>query len=449
MTASILVVDDHADFAEMVAEHLTGAGYVCRVAASGRAAIESARQYMPDLVVTDLRMSEVDGLDVLDAIRALDADIPVIIVTAFGGVEGAIESVKRGAYHYLVKPLRLEELSLHVRRALDQRVLRREHRHLRAALRSSLAQLVGDSAAMRKLYSLIESVAQSSAPVLVRGESGTGKELVARAIHEQGPRRAAPFVPVNCTAIPEPLLESELFGHVRGAFTGATTSRAGLVVEASGGTLFLDEIGDMAASLQARLLRVLQEGEIRPVGTDSSRRIDVRVIAATHQDLEAKIESGQFRADLFYRLDVVPLKVPPLRERLDDLPTLIAHFLGRARERAPHARSERISREVMAALARYPWPGNVRELENLIERIVVIGTQAEVSLADLAELAPKIAGGSERFSLPRDRLATLREVEDEYIEWMIEQCGGNKTRAAEQLGIDKATLHRRAKRSRE
>jgi len=447
VTASILVVDDHADFAEMVAEHLGGAGHACRVAVSGRAAIDSARQQIPDLVITDLRMAEVDGLDVLDAIRALDTEIPVIIVTAFGGVEGAIESVKRGAYHYLVKPLRLEELALHVRRALDQRVLLREHRQLRATLRSSFAQLVGESAAMRKLYSLVESVAQSSAPVLVRGESGTGKELVARAIHEQGTRRAAPFVAVNCTAIPEPLLESELFGHVRGAFTGATTSRAGLVVEASGGTLFLDEIGDMASALQARLLRVLQEGEIRPVGTDSSRRIDVRVIAATHQDLEAKIESGQFRADLFYRLDVVPLKVPPLRERLEDLPGLVAHFLRRARERTPHARCERISRDVMAALARYSWPGNVRELENLVERIVVIGTHPEVSLAELAELAPKIAGGSERFSLPRDRLATLREVEDEYIEWMIDQCAGNKTRAAERLGIDKATLHRRAKRS--
>ncbi len=449
MTASILVVDDHASFAEMVAEHLGGAGHVCRVATSGRAAITSAREQIPDVVVTDLRMSDVDGLDVLDAMRALDSEIPVIIMTAFGGVDGAVESVKRGAYHYLIKPLRLDELTLHVHRALDQRALRREHRQLRNALRSSLAQLVGESSTMRKLYSLIESVAQSSAPVLVRGESGTGKELVARAIHEQGPRRAAPFVAVNCTAIPEALLESELFGHVRGAFTGATTSRAGLVLEASGGTLFLDEIGDMAAPLQARLLRVLQDGEVRPVGTDSSRHIDVRIIAATHQDLEAKIESGQFRADLFYRLDVVPLIVPPLRERLDDLSALVAHFLGRARERTPHARSERISQEVMAALARYSWPGNIRELENLIERVVVIGTQPEVSLAELAELAPKIAGGSERFSLPRDRLATLREVEDEYIEWMIEQCGGNKTRAAERLGIDKATLHRRAKRSRD
>jgi len=448
MSASILVVDDHADFGEMVAEHLRGSGHICTVVSSGRAAIASAQERIPDLVVTDLRMAEVDGLDVLDAVRALDAEIPVIVVTAFGGVEGAVESVKRGAYHYLVKPLRLEELSLHVKRALDQRTLRHDHRRLRAGARSSLSQLVGQSDVMRKLYALIDSVAMASAPVLVRGESGTGKELVARAIHEQGPRRDHPFLAVNCTAIPEALLESELFGHVRGAFTGAVASRAGLFVEASGGTLFLDEIGDMALPLQARLLRVLQEGEIRPVGTDSSRRIDVRVIAATHQDLEAKIEAGQFRSDLFFRLDVIPVTVPPLREHLGDLPMLVDHFMRRARERNPHARCERLSRDVTAALARYPWTGNVRELENLIERIVVIGQQTEASMSELAELAPKIASGTERFSLPRDRLATLREVEDEYIEWMIEQCSGNKTRAAEQLGIDKATLHRRAKRTR-
>jgi two-component system response regulator HydG len=448
MNASILVVDDHADFAEMVAEHLRGAGHWCTVVTGGRAAVAHAHQHIPDLVVTDLRMAEVDGLDVLDAMRALDADIPVIVVTAFGGVDGAVESVKRGAYHYLVKPLRLEELALHVRRALDHRLLRHDHRRLHAASRASLAQLVGHSEPMRRLYTLIDSVAPATAPVLVRGESGTGKELVARAIHERGPRCEHPFVAVNCTAIPEPLLESELFGHVRGAFTGAATSRAGLFVEASGGTLFLDEIGDMALPLQGRLLRVLQEGEIRPVGTDSSKRVDVRVIAATHQDLEAKIEAGQFRADLFYRLDVIPVAVPPLREHRDDLSPLIEHFMRRARARNPHTRCERLASDVISALARYPWPGNVRELENLIERIVVICPRAEATVLELGELAPKVAGGVDSFSLPRDRLATLREVEDEYIEWMIEQCGGNKTRAAERLGIDKATLHRRAKRQR-
>jgi two-component system response regulator HydG len=358
--------------------------------------------------------------------------------------------MKRGAYHYLVKPLRLDELALHIRRALDQRELRRDHRTLRAASRTSIAQLIGRSTAMRKVYDLIERVAVSSSPVLVRGESGSGKELVARAIHEQGSRRDRPFVAVNCTAVPEALLESELFGHARGAFTGATSARAGLFVEASGGTLFLDEIGDMAPALQARLLRVLEEGEVRPVGTDAARHVDVRVLAATHQDLDARIESGMFRADLFYRLDVVPLRIPPLRERLDDLPMLVEHFLRHARQRNPQSRVERLSAPVISALARYAWPGNVRELQNLIERMVVVSANVEATLDDLSDLAPKIAGGTERFAIPRDRLATLREVEDEYIAWMIEQCGGNKTRAAERLGIDKATLHRRAhKRSRE
>ncbi|MBX3156479.1 MAG: sigma-54-dependent Fis family transcriptional regulator [Deltaproteobacteria bacterium] len=429
----------------MLVEHLQGLGYAGRIATSGRAAIAELRERPPDLVITDLRMAEVDGLDVVDAVRGVDPELPVIVVTAFGGVESAIEAVKRGAYHYLTKPLRLEELVLHVRRALEQRALRRDHRRLRDAARTSVAELIGQSAAMRRLYALIDRVSPSPSPVLVRGESGSGKELVARAIHERGPRRDRAFVAVNCTALPEALLESELFGHARGAFTGATAARAGLFVEASGGTLFLDEIGDMPLPLQARLLRVLQEGEVRAIGTDSTRHVDVRVIAATHQDLDAKIAAGQFRADLFYRLDVVPVRVPPLRDRLDDLAMLTDHFLGHARRRNPHAHVERISRDVATALARYPWPGNVRELQNLIERLVVVGANAEANLADLADLAPKIAGGTERFSLPRDRLATLREVEDEYIEWMIEQCGGNKTRAAERLGIDKATLHRRAK----
>ena len=446
MTASILVADDHAEFAEMVGEHLRGLGYVCRLVTSGRAALDDLKHCVPDVVVTDLRMAEVDGLDVIDGLRALDPDVPVIVVTAYGGVESAIEAVKRGAYQYLVKPIRLEELALQVRRALEQRRMRHEHRHLRAAVRASMSDMVGASGAMRRLYELIDRVAPATSPVLIRGESGSGKELVARAIHDRGPRHGHPFVAVNCTAIPEALLESELFGHTRGAFTGATSARAGLFVEASGGTLFLDEIGDMVPALQARLLRVLQEGEVRPVGTDATRHVDVRVLAATHRDLDAAIEAGSFRADLFYRLDVVPLRVPPLRERLDDLPALAAHFLEQARRRNPQARVERLSPEVDAALARYSWPGNVRELQNLIERLVVVSANGEATLEDLADLAPKIAGGTNRFAIPSDRLATLREVEDEYIEWMIEQCGGNKTRAAERLGIDKATLHRRARR---
>jgi two-component system response regulator HydG len=244
------------------------------------------------------------------------------------------------------------------------------------------------------------------------------------------------------------LLESELFGHTRGAFTGATSARAGLFVEASGGTLFLDEIGDMAPALQAKLLRAVQQGEVRPVGSDESREVDVRVVAATHQDLEQRVAEGNFRQDLFYRLNVVPIVVPALRERLEDIPGLVEHFLAASRARNRHSPVVRLAPEIVSTLARYLWPGNVRELENLIERLVVVGTAAEIGLVELAAIAPSIHGNQERFSLPRDRLATLREVEEEYIAWAVERCGGNKTKAAEILGIDPSTLHRRAKPKR-
>jgi two-component system response regulator HydG len=446
VTASVLIADDHLAMAQMIGQHLTSLGYTCRVVGGGRAALDAIRAAVPDLVITDLRMAELDGLDVLDAALAIDRELPVIIMTAFGAIDSAIEAMRRGAYHYAVKPVRLEELAMHVARALEQGALRRDNRQLRVAVRTGLAPLVGGSRQMRRLYELIDRVATSPSPVLIRGESGTGKELVARAIHDAGLRGDRPFVAVDCSALPETLLESELFGHARGAFTGAQHARPGLFVEASGGTLFLDEIGDMASALQTRLLRVLQEGEIRAVGSDAPRRVDVRVVAATHQDLEARVAAGTFRADLFYRLEVVPLTVPPLRDRLDDLPALVAHFLTGSRQRNPRTPVVRISDDVLRALARYPWPGNVRELENLVERMVVIGAAPEVTLPDLRELAPRIAGGGERFSLPRDRLATLLEVEEEYIAWMIDQCGGNKRAAAERLGIDPSTLHRRARR---
>jgi two-component system response regulator HydG len=246
--------------------------------------------------------------------------------------------------------------------------------------------------------------------------------------------------------LPEALLESELFGHTRGAFTGATSARAGLFVEANGGTLFLDEVGDMPLSLQGKLLRVLQLGEVRAVGSDENRTVDVRIVAATHHDLERRAKEGTFRQDLFYRLNVVPVTVPPLRQRLDDVPMLVEHFLEAARARNPHSPVAHMAADVVTALSRYPWPGNVRELENLVERLVVVGTTPELGITELAALAPSIVGGQDRFSLPRDQLATLREVEEEYIAWVIERCGGNKTRAAEVLGIDPSTLHRRAKR---
>ena len=440
---TVLIADDHLEMARLVGDKLREDGWHARIVDSGKAAIDALASGVPDLVITDLRMAEVDGLDVLDAARATDPHLPVIIMTAFGAIETAIEAMRRGAWHYLVKPIRLDELALHVRRALEHRTLQRVNQQLLEQTRHSLHGIVGKSAAMRDLYAMVERVALSSAAVLIRGESGSGKELVARALHDAGPRRGRPFLAINCTALPEALLESELFGHTRGAFTGATAARAGLFVEASGGTLFLDEIGDMPLALQAKLLRVVQQGEVRPVGSDESRPVDVRLIAATHHDLEQRVSEGQFRQDLFYRLDVVRVSVPPLRERLDDVPLLVEHFLRTARERNQHSPVTRIADDVITALTRYPWPGNVRELENLIERLVVVGTSEEIDISELTALAPSLLAAQDRFSLPRDRLATLRQVEEEYIAWVIEKCSGNKTRAAEVLGIDPSTLHRR------
>jgi two-component system response regulator HydG len=440
----VLVVDDHIEMARVIADHLEDLGVQCKLLDSGAAAVVSFDVAIPDLVITDLRMAEVDGMDVLDAAHRADPDLPVIIMTAFGGIDSAIEAMRRGAWHYVTKPVRMEELRLHAERALRERRLRRETHALRAAHRDALHALIGRSAPMRKLYDLIDRIAPSPSPVLIRGESGSGKELVARAIHAGGTRREAPFVAVNCTALPESLLESELFGHARGAFTGAAAARSGLFVEASGGTLFLDEIGDMAPPLQAKLLRVVQLGEVRPVGADESRRVDVRLIAATHQDLEKKLEEGTFRNDLYYRLNVVPLHVPPLRDRNEDIPLLVEHFLACSRERNPHAIVARLAPALLSALSAHPWPGNVRELENIIERLVVVGTKVELDVADLQEIAPALVTG-DRFAIPRDRMPTLRQLEDEYMTWVLGRCEGNKTRAAEVLGVDVSTIHRRTR----
>jgi two-component system response regulator HydG len=441
----VLVVDDHEEMARLLADHLTDEGYTVDVATSGAQALEVARGRVLDAVVCDLRMEQVDGFDVLAAVRAVDPTLPVLIMTAFGGVESAVEAMKRGATHYFTKPFRLDEVLLYVQRAIAERRLREENRALRQAVaeRSGYAALVGRSAPMRALYELIERVAHSSAPVLVRGESGSGKELVARALHFEGPRQGGPFVAVNCTALPAALLESELFGHVKGSFTGATTARRGLFLEADGGTLFLDEIGDMAPELQARLLRVLEDGEVRAVGADASRKVDVRVVAATHQELEARVREGRFRQDLFYRLNVVPLRLPPLRERREDIPLLVEHFVAQSRRRNPRSRLAGFTPEALAALAAAPWPGNVRELENLVERLAVVTVSEVVDLPTLQTHAPAVAAEAHPLARAQAELVPLRQLEGEYIAYVVARCGGNKTKAAEILGIDVSTIHRR------
>jgi two-component system response regulator HydG len=444
----ILVVDDELEMAQVLSDDLTDEGYLVDVAQSASAAFELLAQHLFDLIISDLRMEQLDGFDLLKRVKQVDPEMPVLIMTAFGAIDSAIAAMKLGAYHYFTKPFRLDEVTTLVGRALEERTVRTQRRAFQrlASERSGLGALIGRSSPMQRIFDRIERVAQSVAPVLICGETGSGKELVARAIHLEGPRRAGPFVAVNCTALPEALLESELFGHVKGAFTGATNARRGLFTEADGGTLLLDEIGDMPTALQAKLLRVLEEREGRAVGSDEVRKIDVRLIAATHKDLGKLVQERVFREDLFYRLNVVAINVPPLRERVEDIPALIERFLQRARERSPACTVIEFSPELVAALAARDWPGNVRELENMVERVVVTGTVARAGVSHLdAALAEGPTGP--QFAVQRPSIVPLRQLETEYITWAVSRCGGNKTRAAELLGIDVSTIHRRVRGS--
>ncbi|MDB4980927.1 MAG: Response regulator of zinc sigma-54-dependent two-component system [Myxococcales bacterium] len=441
-----LVVDDVVDMAETIANDLELAGYETLVADSGAAAIELFQKDQTDVVVTDLRMKSVDGLDVLEGVRRVDPDVPVLIMTAFGGVDSAVEAMRRGAFHYVTKPFELHTLRALIERACRERALARENAVLRRNLRENLSarQILGSSPPMRQLRALIERVAHAASPVLISGETGSGKELVALAIHTDGPRGERPFVALNCAALPEHLLESELFGHARGAFTGAAQARRGLFVEAEGGTLFLDEVGDLPLPLQGKLLRVLQSGEVRPVGSETIRNVDVRCIAATHKDLGQLVEQGLFREDLFFRLDVLRVAVPSLRERADDIPVLVDHFLRKSVERSPRATLVGFEPDALDFLVNFGWTGNVRQLENLIERLVVTVSVPRARLADV-----KQAVGPTRDIDPIAALVqrplTLQALEERYIAGILHKVGGSKQKAAELLGVDPSTLYRREK----
>jgi len=369
---------------------------------------------------------------------------PVIVTTAFSAVASAIESIRQGAYHYLTKPFTVDELGLFLRKALDEARLRTEAVVLRRALRErfALANLVGESAPMRTLFDLMERVADAEVPVLLSGETGTGKGLVARALHALGRRSAGPFVPVNCAALPENLLESELFGHVKGAFTGATSQRTGLFEEAQGGTLFLDEIGEMDVALQAKLLDVLESGHVRAVGANKQRPVDVRVVAASNRDLRQMAAARQFREDLLFRLDVVRLELPALRDRLEDLPRLVEYFLQAARTRHPRSPVERFSAEAHAQLARHSWPGNVRELENLVERAVLLGRGAEVQAEELLRHLEPARGAEASAYDFRGAVLPLRHLQRRYASWALQRQGGRRLATAEALGVDRKTLAR-------
>jgi two-component system response regulator HydG len=442
----VLVVDDVPDMAETVARYLTAHGFEAEAVSGGAEALSRFAADPADAVLTDLRMQTLDGMDVLDGIRRTAPGVPVVIMTAFGAIDTAIEAMRRGAFHYVTKPFQLEMIRLLLDRACADAALRRENLQLREVVRErfSSARLLGVSVAMRQLRALIERIAAVPSSVLILGETGSGKELVARAVHADGVRSMKPFVAVNCAALPESLLESELFGHAKGAFTGATQTRRGLFVEADGGTLFLDEIGDMPLPLQAKLLRVLQSGEVRPVGSEAIRTVDVRCIAATHHDLDALVAAGRFREDLFFRLNVLRVRVPPLRERPDDIAQLLEHFLGRSRSRVPGAQVSGLSPDALAFLTSYGWPGNVRELENLIERLVVTGSGQQITLGAVREALGPSRAVDPIGPLLQDPMS-LAELEDRYIAGVLERVGGNKGRAAEILGVDLSTIYRKAK----
>ena len=422
----------------------TGEGHACKLVADAAAALELVDAETFDVVLCDVLMDGMSGLELLDRLRRTHPALPCVVITAAGGIRGAVDAIKRGAFEYVVKPCDADHLRRVVTGALDGR--RHPSESTRVSCPPSIAspsELIGSGPAMRALQTAIDFVARSSAPVLVSGETGVGKELVSRAIHARSPRRNGPFVAVNTSAIPHELLEGELFGHVRGGFTGAVMARKGLMTEADGGTLLLDEIGDMSFGLQAKLLRVVQFGDVRPVGSDRLHRVDVRVIASTHRDLPDLVKKGLFREDLLFRLDVLAVRVPPLRERREDIPALAGYFLAAACLRAPLSPVRSIGRDALDLLTRAAWPGNVRQLASCVERAVVFGVDEMIDRHQLESGpdAPALPDSS-AWPVPAGGPLTLEGLSRAYTEWVLAQNGGNKEQAAATLGINLSTLYR-------
>jgi two-component system response regulator HydG len=443
MKVRLLIAEDDADLRDLLQDDLEDAGYETTVAIDGRAAlahIEREREQI-DLLITDVKMPGLTGYDLLERMRELRPEAPVIVITAFGSVEQAVEMVKAGATQYLTKPFDTDELLKVVETALEQSAPQREQARLRREMTAAPSRIIGASKPMQELFKLIARAARSASTVLITGESGTGKELVARSIHELSERKGA-FTPVNCAAIPAELIESELFGHTGQAFTGARQARAGLFETADGGTLFLDEIGELPLAVQPKLLRVLQEGSVRRVGADREREVNVRVVAATNRDLEREVAEGRFREDLYWRLNVIHLHIPPLRERPFDIPLLVEHFLNKFSE-AAGPKPLTVALETLAILTAYSWPGNARELENAIERAVALADGVCLMPEDLPERVRSSGQSASLIARARQRNLTMRELEREYIVEILRLTGGNKSRAAEILGFDRRTLHRK------
>jgi DNA-binding NtrC family response regulator len=439
---TILIADDDDNLRRVLEFQLEEAGFKVLSAADGSEALDLFTSNEVDSVITDLRMPKVSGLELLEKIKALNGETPVVVVTAFGEVETAVAAVKAGAFDYINKPFNRDEILLTLERALTFSQTKNENRQLRELFDREfrLENVVGDSAGMRSVLNIVGRVSRSDVTVLITGESGTGKELIAKGIHFSGKRKDAAFIPVNCAAIPENLIEAELFGYKRGSFTGATADTKGKFEYATGGTIFLDEISQMPLPLQPKLLRVLQEQEVVRIGESIPRKINVRILAATNQNLEKMVEQGTFREDLYFRLAVVPVNIPPLRTRREDIPLLINHFFRRAKEKHGFE-NLKMGREITAVLSNYLFPGNVRELENLVERMVVLSDGDTLTLADVPEYITKPAQvfGNVRFELPVDGIS-LDEVEREIIRYALAMQNGNQSQTARYLGITRSAL---------
>lgn len=444
--ANLLIVDDEQGMRQLLSLVFGRAGHKVRAAENGRRALEMLREEPPELIISDVKMPDMDGIQLLRSVRESQPDAAVIMMTAFATVETAREAFKLGADDFIQKPFDVDELKLIVEKALERLRLLQENRAFRRAQRDRgrLDQIIGHSGRMQAVYQMIETVAAVQSTVLITGESGTGKEMVARAIHNLSPRSDKPFMPINCGAFTETLLESELFGYVRGAFTGATANRKGLFEAADKGTIFLDEVGEMSPTMQVKLLRVLQERKVRPVGAHEETSIDTRVIAATNRDLSAMVKQGAFREDLFYRISVIPIELPPLRERREDIPELVEHFVQKFCTQT--GRKLTVSERALELLERYSWPGNVRELEHTIERAVALERFDEIQPDSLPQSVTKYnpaAAVASAYGLPEEGLnlvAHLEQLEKSYILEALQRTGGNQTRAAEILHLSVRSL---------
>ncbi|MBN2121196.1 MAG: sigma-54-dependent Fis family transcriptional regulator [Candidatus Omnitrophica bacterium] len=450
----ILIVDDESLTRKSLYEILKREGYRVSTSVDGEEALKAVEKELPDIVITDLKMPKIDGLSLLRRLKADHPSTAVVLMTAYGSIENAVEAMKEGAFDYVTKPIIDNEIKIIIQRIFEQRRLLDENELLKKQLtqtsRAKFHDLIGQNYKMQRIYNLIETVAPTNATILIQGESGTGKRLIAHALHFSDPnRKDKPFVEVSCGALPENLLESELFGHVKGSFTSAVRDRQGRFEAANGGTIFLDEIDTFSPKLQVKLLRILQEGEFERVGDTNTVKVDVRVVAATNQDLKTLISQGQFREDLYYRLNVIPIYLSPLRERRDDIAMLVEHFLKKCNKKMKDKKIKGVSSQAMQLLVNYTWPGNVRELENVIERAVILSSDSSIEVADLPEgfQEVKIQDEKDRPSGEQSLLKDALELsERKIIQDALERCRGNRKKAAQALGINRTTLYNKMRK---